>query len=464
MNKFFYFILIFFLSNSFIVFCIKLPLFSNNDLIDNMYQYNNDNNNNIHQNNLRKLVKQKLDSYDYIYHVLRTELCLGVPPQCFNVAYDTGSPYLILGLHNTNSKFLKSFNYSQSETYKSAMNSFYALPYRYGVIQAREVSDYLKLPDDLKSKFMISFLVTWNTTEKYEFDGILGLGNYYPKRDEDNSFDERFSYIHNLYNNGLIKKKIFGHEYKNRTHGNLYLGEIPSTMGYNYYKCIVAPFIPYINKWHCESRSIALTNGQNFTQFHSPLAFDTSYVDIRGPFYEGNSILSEINDNSEGKCHYISEEIENEHKYIRLVCDYDLDIKIVPDVIFYLKGFELRLRNIDLFRVVLIDGKKKYMSKIVGDSRYNYWNLGEPILKNYNMVFNYEDNTVGFAPNENLSEGSWTMTIILGIVFIVIGAMTVYIISNRKKIFSRVRNKDIEKFSKGEMLNPGSQMGEIIES
>ena len=235
-------------------------------------------------------------------------------------------------------------------------------------------------------------------------------------------------------------------------------------MGYNYYKCTVAPFIPYINKWHCESRSIALTNGQNFTQFHSPLAFDTSYVDIRGPFYEGNSILSEINDNSEGKCHYISEEIENEHKYIRLVCDYDLDIKIVPDVIFYLKGFELRLRNIDLFRVVLIDGKKKYMSKIVGDSRYNYWNLGEPILKNYNMVFNYEDNTVGFAPNENLSEGSWTMTIILGIVFIVIGAMTVYIISNRKKIFSRVRNKDIEKFSKGEMLNPGSQMGEIIES
>ena len=141
-----------------------------------------------------------------------------------------------------------------------------------------------------------------------------------------------------------------------------------------------------------------------------------------------------------------------------------MEIKNVPDVIYYLKGFELRLRNIDLFRVVLIDGKKKYMSKIVGDSRYNYWNLGEPILKNYNMVFNYEDNTVGFYPNENLSEGSWTMTIILGIVFIVIGVMAIYIICNRKKIFARVRSKDIEKFSKGEMLNPGSQMGVIIES
>ena len=124
----------------------------------------------------------------------------------------------------------------------------------------------------------------------------------------------------------------------------------------------------------------------------------------------------------------------------------------------------MRLRNVDLFRIVLVDGKKKYMSKIVGDSRYNYWNLGEPILKNYNMVFSYEDNTVGFTENENIRDGDWTMTIILGIIFVVIGSIAIYLIINRKKIFSRLRSKDIEKFSKGEMLNPGSPMGEIIES
>ena len=109
-------------------------------------------------------------------------------------------------------------------------------------------------------------------------------------------------------------------------------------------------------------------------------------------------------------------------------------------------------------------GKKKYLSKIVGDSRYNFWNLGEPILKNYNMVFNYEDNTVGFSVNENLRDGDWTMTIILGIVLIIIGSLAIYLISNRKKLFARIRSRDIEKFTKGEMLNPGSQMGEIIES
>ena len=421
-------------------------------------------NNNYNKDNLRHLINQKLKSDDYIYHILKTEICVGVPIQCFKVAYDTGSPYLILGSANTNAKFSKNFNFTNSETFKSSVSSFYALPYRYGVIQAREVSDYLKLSDDLKSKYMISFLISWNTTEKYEFEGILGLGNHYPKRDEDNSFDERFSFIHNLYSNGIIKQKLFGHEYTDRTNGYLYLGEVPPTIGSNYYKCPVSPFIAYINKWHCESRAISLDNGHNFTQFHSPFAFDTGYVDLRGPFYEGNAILSEINDISNGKCQFISEEIEGEHRYIKLICDYDLDIGTVPDVIFYLKGFELRLRNIDMFRVVLIDGKKKYMSKIVGDSRYNYWNLGEPILKNYNMVFNYEDNTVGFAINQNIREGDWTMTIILGIIFIIIGSLAVYLISNRKKLFARIRSKDIEKFTKGEMLNPGSQMGEIMES
>ena len=451
-------ILYFFIFNKFI-FSIKLPLSSST-----IYQINdleNNNDENTKEFNLRNLKSQKLETYDYIYHILRTEICIGVPPQCFKVAYDTGSQYLILGLVNTYSKFSKNFNFSHSETFKSAVNSFYGLSYRHGVIQAREVSDYLKLSDNIKSKYLISFLITWNTTEQYEFDGILGLGNYYPKRDEDNSFDERFSFIHNLYDNGIISKKIFGHEYKSRTNGNLYLGEFPKSIEY---KCPVSPFIPYINKWHCESRAIALSKGQNFTQFHSPFAFDTGYIDIRGPFYEGNAILSEINDISNGKCHFISEEIDNEQRYIKLVCDYSLDIKKVPDIIFYLRGYELRLRNIDLFRVVLIDGKKKYMSKIVGDSRYSYWNLGEPILKNYDMVFNYEDNTVGFSVNENIKDGEWIMTIILGIVFLVIGGLAIYLISNRKKLFSRIRSKDIEKFTKGEMLNPGSQMGEIIES
>ena len=435
--------------------CIKLSLVSNPSIQTSINS----------NTNLRSLSTQDLSTANDIYNILTTELCIGNPTQCFKLAYDTGNQYLIIGVTNTKAKFAKLFNTSLSETFKSTTNSFFSLPYRYGVIQAREVSDFLKLPNNLQAKYMLSFMMSWNTTEKYEFDGILGLGNNYPKADEDNSFDERFSLVHNLYSNGVIDKKIFGHEYKTRKNGYLYLGEVPPSLGYDYFKCTVAPFIPYLNKWHCESRAIAVSNGGNYTQYTSPYIFDTAYVDIRGPFYEGNTILSDIRDAIGEKCDFISEDIDEENRYVKLVCDYDVDIGKAPDVNFYLKGgYNLRLKNIDIFRVVLIEGKKKYLSKIIGDTRYNYWNLGEPILKNYDMVFNYEDNSIGFNENYNLKEGDWTMTIILMIIFIVIGTIGIYLVKNRKKIFGKMKNKDIEKFDKGEMLNSGEQMAEIFES
>ena len=435
--------------------CIKLSLVSNPSIQTSINS----------NTNLRSLSTQDLSTANDIYNILTTELCIGNPTQCFKLAYDTGNQYLIIGVTNTKAKFAKLFNTSLSETFKSTTNSFFSLPYRYGIIQAREVSDFLKLPNNLQAKYMLSFMMSWNTTEKYEFDGILGLGNNYPKADEDNSFDERFSLVHNLYSNGVIDKKIFGHEYKTRKNGYLYLGEVPPSLGYDYFKCTVAPFIPYLNKWHCESRAIAISNGANYTQYTSPYIFDTAYVDIRGPFYEGNTILSDIRDAIGEKCDFISEDIDEENRYVKLVCDYDVDIGKAPDVNFYLKGgYNLKLKNIDIFRVVLIEGKKKYLSKIIGDTRYNYWNLGEPILKNYDMVFNYEDNSIGFNENYNLKEGDWTMTIILMIIFIVIGTIGIYLVKNRKKIFGKMKNKDIEKFDKGEMLNSGEQMAEIFES
>ena len=436
-------------------YCIKLSLVSNPSIPTSINS----------NTNLRSLSTQDLSTANDIYNILTTELCIGNPTQCFKLAYDTGNQYLIIGVTNTKAKFAKLFNTSLSETFKSTTNSFFSLPYRYGIIQAREVSDFLKLPNNLQAKYMLSFMISWNTTEKYEFDGILGLGNNYPKADEDNSFDERFSLVHNLYSNGVIDKKIFGHEYKTRKNGYLYLGEVPPSLGYDYFKCTVAPFIPYLNKWHCESRAIAISNGANYTQYTSPYIFDTAYVDIRGPFYEGNTILSDIRDAIGEKCDFIFEDIDEENRYVKLVCDYDVDIGKAPDVNFYLKGgYNLKLKNIDIFRVVLIEGKKKYLSKIIGDTRYNYWNLGEPILKNYDMVFNYEDNSIGFNENYNLKEGDWTMTIILMIIFIVIGTIGIYLVKNRKKIFGKMKNKDIEKFDKGEMLNSGEQMAEIFES
>ena len=166
--------------------CLKLPMSSY------FININNINNN----NNLRNLLQKKLETYDNIYHILKTEICIGIPKQCFNVAYDTGMIYLILSLSNPNTKtkFQKTFNQTYSQTFKSTKNNLLALPYRFGVLQAREAEDFISLENTNKPKFLYSFLLSFNSSEEYEFDGILGLGNNYPELDEDNSFDERFSF------------------------------------------------------------------------------------------------------------------------------------------------------------------------------------------------------------------------------------------------------------------------------
>ena len=127
-------------------YCIKLSLISNPSIPTSINS----------NTNLRSLSTQDLSTANDIYNILTTELCIGNPTQCFKLAYDTGNQYLIIGVTNTKAKFAKLFNTSLSETFKSTTNSFFSLPYRYGVIQAREVSDFLKLPNNLQAKYMLS--------------------------------------------------------------------------------------------------------------------------------------------------------------------------------------------------------------------------------------------------------------------------------------------------------------------
>ena len=130
--------------------CIKLSLVSNPTPQTNF---------NI-KSKLRSLITQDLSTANDIYNILTTEICIGNPTQCFKFAYDTGNQYLIIGVTNTKAQFSKLFNTTLSETFKSTTNSFFSIPYRYGIIQAREVSDFLQLPNNLQAKYMLSFMMS----------------------------------------------------------------------------------------------------------------------------------------------------------------------------------------------------------------------------------------------------------------------------------------------------------------
>ena len=112
MKKYIFFLIIF---SHYFIFSIRLPLSSS------FVDINSNNN-----KNLRNLLTQDLETSDYIYHILKTEVCIGVPPQCLKVAYDTGNTYLVVGLPKTSSQFDNNFNFSKSETFRSVLNSFYS--------------------------------------------------------------------------------------------------------------------------------------------------------------------------------------------------------------------------------------------------------------------------------------------------------------------------------------------------
>ena len=414
-------------------------------------------------NNIRYLVERNMEITNYKYFLMETEVCVGTPEQCFKVLYDTGSAYLILGVPNSDLKFKKGFNSLLSDSFSAPNDNIFAIPFKSSVIMAHEVKDKVSIIKNYRLPYLFSFLLSWNSTESYDYEGILGLGNYYPKRDDDNSFDEKFSFVHYLKINGIISKLIFGHKYSDRTHGNIYFGEEPDSMRNGYFKCKVQGFISYVNKWHCQLLSVYFANWDNYTTLSSTAAFDTGYSFIKGPYWQVSEILDRIKEIGGKKCDFVFQIIDETNELIRLLCDKDIDISDFPDISFDIVGFKMTLLKNDLFRKIIIKGGElKYESVIIGDSTYDFWNFGEPILKNYDMVFNYEDNTVGFKANNNYLGGDWTSVIILVIVFICFIIIAIYIIKNRKTLFKkRFKEEDIKKIQNGNELQEALQMKEL---
>ncbi len=452
---------------SFFIIFSFLITFSSNIKLPMKYKYvaegnddNKINNNNYIKN--RNLIQRDLEIKNYKYLLMETEICIGTPVQCFNVLYDTGSTYLILGMKSTNLKFKKGFNTIISETYMMpSCDNIISVPYKSSVILAHEAKDRATIIENYRLPYLFSFLLSFNSTEKFDFDGILGLGNYYPDINDENNFDARFSFVHYLKMNGVIKKLIFGHEYIDRTHGNIYFGEEPKNMRNGYFKCKSDSFISYTNKWNCKLLSMYLSNGEQYIPLANIAAFDTGYAYIKGPYFQVEIILNKIKEIGGDKCNLVYQAIDENEQLKRAICDNDIDINIFPDISFDVVGFKMTLLKSDLFRKILVGGEKKYEVIVIGDSTYSFWNFGEPILKNYDMVFNYEDNTVGFKVNENYLGGDWTNVIILAIILIFFSGVAWYIIKNRKNLFKKsFKEEDIQKLTNANELKEGLELND----
>jgi hypothetical protein len=163
------------------------------------------------------------------------------------------------------------------------------------------------------------------------------------------------------------------------------------------------------------------------------------------------------------KC--VAQEVEiDKERYSKIICDSSLTISSIPDIYFNIKGFQLTLLKDDMFRLVKINGEFKYILKIIIDTRYNYWNLGEPILKNYNMVFDYEDKSVGFRESVNLIREDYFTIIVLICILLTVCSFGILIHRNRHRLFMQDFKVEIlDHLKKTESFNEGKEMEKYSE-
>lgn len=238
------------------------------------------------------------------------------------------------------------------------------------------------------------------------FNGILGLGRNYTN-DPSSIYNIRFSYLHYLFNNKWIERKIFSHNYlTNISEVQVLFGAIPLM-----YKGQISPKCKSINSmneshinhaWNCPLHSIRFENNSSvIIGLNKPVIFSTGREITTMPFREGMSILIELEQYSNHSC-----QIEPDHtKTYVLICS-SFPLYSFPQIYFNFGEFELKMKTNMMFRESLnMDMISRFKSNFVVQPLFDYWVIGGNILRNVDMAFDYDNDEVivfnGLIPSLN---------------------------------------------------------------
>ena len=169
--------------------------------------------------------------------LMTIEIYVGSPPQKFDLMIDTGSTVLwMVDKDNKNGyKLNHVFDKKSSSTYKTN-DAYVELNYGSGHAYGYVSKDLLTIYDSeevgrLNSSFVggeskkssidINFILAEDIAFNSEADGILGLSY------NDNTYDKEFHLIEQLYAKQIIEKRIFSVKYISEKRGEFDLGDYP---------------------------------------------------------------------------------------------------------------------------------------------------------------------------------------------------------------------------------------------
>jgi saccharopepsin len=324
-------------------------------------------------------------------------LCLGTPPQCFNVLVDSGSFVLwVTNIYSPQTPDANNkFDFKRSSTFSNT-NKPYNIQYGTGSAQGYVTKDVISLGKTKLPNF--NFILVDKEEGHQDLDGILGLGYNYEDFDYES---ETFSLIDKLHSENLIKRKIFTQKYNDDRTGSMVIGDLPDEISndmQNYGNCtLVRKDSGRKNPmWQCEMKLLNYGDTEkDVIIVNQPALFDTGTNLIVAPYNFLKKIFDNYLDNPSVKGQCILDAPEG--RFYSIICNRFAFVHNLPSLYFVFGEWALMMKPREMF-FIYPDGTVRFI--ISSDPTLNEWIIGEPLMKKFHMVFDKENHVIGFYGKE----------------------------------------------------------------
>lgn len=371
----------------------------------------------IHKSLKLSLKRKPLLNEGYVeYSPMTLAICLGTPPQCFDLAYDTGSYFIWVPDESLEIFYQKYFNPDNSSTFLDELIEVSSNETDDKII-GYEAIDTLSLnPKNPHNRYFFNFVIAQSFYySPTKADGNLGLARNYTHPIEsvgDNSNIKRFSFMEMLNSLGLISRNIFYHRYTSQDAGELFFGEelaLKSNENLFTCKCSYKNELPqrFNDFWNCQINKMILENIE--TEFEDSYAiFSTAEEYIIAPFRIGVKIMERYKTFFPDNC-----VISGREDYL-MECK-NVNFSSLPSLTFEFGDYQMVIPPENLF----IKSKDNYIFAVKGSNTNNFWTFGDSALKIQPMMFDLDHNLVGFISTSQTPK-SYYMTVFLWFIFVVL--------------------------------------------
>lgn len=208
--------------------------------------------------------------------------------------------------------------------------------------------------------------------------------------------DEKFSVIHQLYNEKKISKKIFaiGEYDKFNDYGEIYFGGIPDEIIVNKTfkgKCNVDDSY---STWSCSLKKIEI-NHHTYHATNHYMYFQTNNEYIYAPQNFMSFIFESLDNNLKKDCYVYKSSFGGEH----LRCLNDI-LDNLPNYTFIFDSTSFSIPIKDFFEPGYETSDSILFFSSIENDRNDTWIFGNYFLSRYITVFDYEDKSISFYSNK----------------------------------------------------------------